>query len=348
MGVNRAGDRVSDQPIFIHAWWRSGSTYVWSKLRENKSCRCYYEPLHERIANLNLAVIKADPDIKLSRALKHPIPKKHHFAEYAKLLRSGNLGYSPDLAYDRYLLQPGQTDERLRNYLGGLISSATAVNRRAVLCFCRSQMRTAWMKRNFSGFHVAQIRNPVDQWTSFKVDPYFILNMIIIALKLRDLYPRAFVHSQPFESFAQQVAKQRSLPIEVFTHYFIEPYANLRDCLDIFLVIWIASVLQAITCCDFLLDIDLLSTDFAYRHTAMEWFDSVGCRIDFSDCSSPSAGDTDADISSIFERTAADAASAIQSNASSLLVIRPEIVQKRLSLLSPLSRRVLSLALGTE
>ena len=80
----------------------------------------------------------------------------------------------------------------------------------------------------------------------------------------------------------------------------------------------------------------------------MEWFDSVGCRIDFSDCSSPSAGDTDADISSIFERTAADAASAIQSNASSLLVIRPEIVQKRLSLLSPLSRRVLSLALGTE
>ena len=81
--------------IFIHAWWRSGSTYIWSKLRENKSCRCYYEPLNEKIADLNVVDVKASPDLDVSRNLRHPIPTKHYFAEYAKLLRSGNLHYSP-------------------------------------------------------------------------------------------------------------------------------------------------------------------------------------------------------------------------------------------------------------
>lgn len=336
---------MSDQAIFLHAWWRSGSTYAWSKLRENKSCRCYYEPLHERISSLTLAVTKRDPDTKLSQALRHPIPNKPYFAEYARLLRSGNLGYSADLPYDRYLLQPGQMDERLRHYLGRLISSAKAANRRPILCFCRSQMRSVWMKQNFGEFHVAQIRNPADQWISFKIDPYFISKMIIIALKLRDLHPSAFTHIQPFEDFAQQVSKRSSLPAEVFTRYFVDPFINSRDCLDIFLVIWIASALQAISHCDFLLDIDLLSNDFEYRNSATRWFDSIGCRVDFSDCASPTLGDA---TPAVFERTAVDAARAIQSNASSLVVMEAKVVKERLSLLSPLSRRVLGLALEAE
>jgi hypothetical protein len=339
------GGAVSDQPVFIHAWWRSGSTYVWSKFREDKSCRCYYEPLHERISNLNLAVTKKDPDSELSRTLKHPIPNKSYFAEYARLVRSGRLHYSPDLAYDRYLLQPGQTDQRLRNYLDELISSANAANRRPVLCFCRSQMRSAWIKQNFGGFHVAQIRNPADQWSSFKIDPYFISKMIIIALKLRDLYPHAFVHSQSFERFAQRVSKQSSLPTEVFTHYFVDSFINSRDCLDIFLVIWIASALQAISHCNFLLDIDLLSNDLEYRNVATRWFDSIGCRVDFSDCASPTSGDASTPV---FERIAKDAIRAIQSNPSSLVVMEAELVKKQLGLLSPLSRQVLSLTLGTQ
>ena len=337
---------MSQQPIFIHAWWRSGSTYVWSRLRDNKSCRCYYEPLHERIAVLNLTAVKTVPDITFSQALRHPVPKKHYFTEYAKLLRSGSLNYSPELAYDRYLLSPEQTDVRLRDYLTGLISSASTSNRRAILCFCRSQMRSAWMKQTFGGFHVAQLRNPIDQWASFKVDSYFASKLIIIALKLRNLHPRAFVHVQPFEAFAQQLSKRSSLPDDVFEHYFIQPFISQRDCLDIFLVIWIASALQVIAFCDFILDIDLLSTDVEYRSKTTAWFDSIGCSVDFSDCSSPSSGDADAAISTL-ERTAADTASALRSGASSLVVTKPEIVKKRLSLLSPLSRRVLGLALET-
>jgi hypothetical protein len=318
---------------------------MWSKLRDNKSCRCFYEPLHERIAALNLAAVKGPANIETSRVLRHPVPKKHYFAEYAKLLRSGNLRYSADLAYDRYLLQPDQPDERLRNYLDGLISSAAAGNRRAILCFCRSQMRSAWMKGAFGGgIHVAQIRNPADQWASFKIDPYFISTMIILALKLRGLHPYAFVHIQPFEGFAQQLSKRSTLPMEVIAQYFIPGIVRQRDYLDVFLVIWIASALQAIAYCDFVLDIDLLSTELDYRATAERWFASIGCPVDFSDCSSPAAADFDP----TFERTVNDAVSAIRSNAASLVITKTEAVKQWLPSLCPLSRRILSLSLSLE
>jgi hypothetical protein len=337
---------VSDEPIFIHAWWRSGSTYVWSKLRENESCRCYFEPLNPTIADLRLTTIARLPDIDDTRNLRHPTLKTHYFAEYADLLRSGGLGYSPDLAYDRYLLRIGQPDEQLRNYLTELISSASAANRRAVLCFCRSQMRSAWMKETLGGVHVAQIRNPADQWISFKsyqleIRPNFPVDMTIIALRLRQLYPNAFVHIEEFERFAQLLSKRALIPMNVIAQHFIPQFVRQRDCLDVFLVIWIASALPAIACCDFVLDIDLLSTKPDYRSAAEQWFASTGCQIDFSDCCSPAAAQPNA----AFEKAVEDAVSAIRSNASSLVVSKPDRVKKWLPSLSPLSRQILSLVL---
>jgi hypothetical protein len=335
---------LTDEPVFIHSWWRSGSTYVWSKLRENESCRSYFEPLNPSIADLKLTTVERLPDIDDTQNLRHPTLKTHYFAEYAELLRSASLGYSPDLAYDRYLLRPEHTDRRLRDYLNGLISSASAVKRRPVLCFCRSQMRSAWIKSTFDGLHVAQIRNPADQWASFKSyqesRPNFPVDMTIIALKLRQSYPNAFVHIEEFERFAQQLSKRAPLPMEVIAHHFIPQFVRQRECLDVFLVIWIASALQTLSYCNLVLDIDELSTKLDYRNTAEQWFASIGLRVDFSDCSSPAA----AEPNPTFERAVKDAVKAIRSNASSLIVSKPEVVKKWWPALSPLSRRILELA----
>src|SRR5262249_20100621 len=181
-------------PIFVHAWWRSGSTYVWSKLRENDSLICYYEPLHERISHLNPDIIDGSAEIEISRDLRHPVQAKNYFAEYAELVHSKTLRFAPELSYSRYLLLPEETDEQLRLYLNGLIKAASAKSRTAVLCFCRSQMRSAWMKKVFAGVHIAQIRNPADQWVSFNVETFFPNTMLVIALKLRKLYPLSFIH----------------------------------------------------------------------------------------------------------------------------------------------------------
>ena len=121
-----------NEPIFIHAWWRSGSTYIWSKLREDESCRAYFEPLNERIPDLTLSMIEAAPDADASRGLRHPILARDYFAEYADLLRSGGLCYSRELAFDRYLLQPDQPDPQLHAYIATLVESAFAASIRSL------------------------------------------------------------------------------------------------------------------------------------------------------------------------------------------------------------------------
>src|SRR5262249_46374633 len=156
-----------------------------------------------------------------------------------------------------------------------------------------------------------------------KIRPNFSLDMTTIALKLRDLYPDTFVHIEEFELFAEQLSKRASLPKNVIAQYFLPQFVIQRDCLDIFLVIWIASALQAIAHCDFVLDIDMLSTDLGYRCTATRWFDSVGCSTDFSDCSIP----TIAEPNPTFDRTVEHAVRAIKSNASPLVVTDPEIIE---------------------
>jgi hypothetical protein len=333
---------MQNPPIFIHAWWRSGSTYIWLKVREVESCRCYYEPLHERIAIFEPTDMEEPPKLDITYSLRHPIPKQHYWVEYADLFRSGHLNYSEELAYDRYLLPRGQTDDKLRSYIDGLISAASAAKRRAVLCFCRSQMRSAWMKQTFGGIHVAQIRNPADQWASFDVRPYFVRRMLIIAFKLRHSHPLAFAHIESFERFAHNLAKRPSIDLERIPKFLV----SRNDALAVFLVIWIASALQAIACCDFLLDIDRLSTQVDYRKVASQWLKSNGCdSIDFSDCSIPSANES---ANPLFERTVEAAASAIRSHASSLVIADLKAVEKWMPSACPLSRRVLSLALGAR
>jgi hypothetical protein len=294
-------------------------------------------------------MVEASPEIDAGRGLRHPNLTRHYFAEYADLLRSGNLCYSRELAFDRYLLQPEQPDPQLRQYLATLIGSALAANRRPALCFCRSQMRSGWMKQNFEGIHIAQIRNPRDQWASFKsfqteIRSNFSVKMITIALKLRVLHPHAFVHIEAFERLAEQISRRASLPIELIQDYFLRQFVNQRDCCDLFLVIWIASALQAIAYCDFLLDIDRLSSDFGYRNSASQWFDFIGCPVDFSDCSSPISTDPDP----AFERVIDQAVRAVRSNASSLVVTRTDTVKKWLPSLFPLSRQILNSALGID
>ena len=328
-------------PIFVHAWWRSGSTYVWSKLRENNRLVCYYEPLHERIAHLSLERIAQHLAIEKSRSLRHPLQKFHYYAEYASLLRSNNLLFCSELSYDRFLLRPEQVDQQLHEYIQGLIDAAAAGGRTAVLCFCRSQMRSAWMKKVFGGLHVAQIRNPADQWGSFKGGPYFIKKLLTIALKLRNFHPDSFKHIEVFERFAQATSNRRSLSVEQVFGFFINQISQ-NDALAIFMVVWIASALQAITYSDFILDIDLLSNDLQYRNAVTEQFATIGCSIDFSDCASPSS---DQNSATEFDRVMRDAVRAIRSNASALVIANGPAVEKWLPSLSALSRNILRSAL---
>lgn len=326
-------------PIFIHAWFRSCSTYIWSKLRADETLRCYYEPLHESVSGLTNETAAARPNAQFIAMLRHPPAETNYFYEYIDLIRSGSLKGSKGLAYDRYLLVPGQPDARLHDYLERLIASASAARRRAALCFCRSQMRSAWMKQAFGGVHIAQIRNPADQWNSFLVNAYFPEMLLIIAMRLRRTHPLALAHIEAFETVAKAIAS--NVPM---TPFAVNAALRPADWISIFLVIWIASTMQSVACCDHVLDIDNLSGNRDFRAAELRWLASIGCAVDFSDCASPAALEPPLGRPT-FDRLVADAAGAIRSNAASLVIADPAVVAARLAALSERSRSALAPAL---
>lgn len=72
---------TQSQPVFTHAWWRSGSSFVWSKLRANQSLICFYEPLNEKNSDLNVEITNGLDDMKRRLDLRHPIQDKSYYAE---------------------------------------------------------------------------------------------------------------------------------------------------------------------------------------------------------------------------------------------------------------------------
>ena len=189
------------------------------------------------------------------------------------------------------------------------------------------------MKAVFRGQHVCQIRNPYDQWASFNIETYFPVMMLTIAMKLRASHPSAFAHIKSFERFAGHVASRPNFPIDQFYSFFLKQ----DDLAAVFMVIWLASALQAISYSDFVLDIDRLSSDGDYRKAAADWYQSMGCLIDFSDCASPTSKERSGVTTKVFGL----AIDAIRSNASSLVVALPDKAKKRIAVLAPESKELL-------
>ena len=322
-------------PLFIHAWFRSGSTYIWSKLRNDEKLICYYEPFHEVLAEKTLLEqIERHKPVETSLALKHPFQQRHYYDEYKKLLMKDQLNFTSDLSYRNYFLLPNQEDIPRYKYIQTLISHAFNEDRLPVLSFCRSQMRSAWIKQKFQGTHIAQIRDALSQYESFGVQPYFRNTMIKIALDLRRDNPACFAHIGHFDRFAEAFEKRPDLPADQLYEYFLKP----DDFLAIFLVIWMLSVLQSISCSDLTLDIDILANDASYRSQVRDWFAAVGCFVDFADCSIPLTTSFDKDKAM---RMITEAGRAFRENSCSVLLYDPSKIAIGLKYVSDRSRKAI-------
>jgi hypothetical protein len=59
------------RPIFIHAIWRTGSTYIWKKFREQGRYRSYFEPLHELLLRSQEEIELLQPS-SITARYRHP------------------------------------------------------------------------------------------------------------------------------------------------------------------------------------------------------------------------------------------------------------------------------------
>lgn len=265
-------------PVFIHAWFRSGSTWFWTKLRAESKICAYYEPLNEELAIWTPERIRLGPT-KAFAGDNHPPFERHYFYEYVELMEQRRLLFDNALSYERYFLSPEEADPALERYLANLIASAQGKALRPALCFCRSQMRALWMKRRFGGTHICQIRGPADQWLSFGRHDYFKQRTLLTACLLNRRHPGCLEALSGFPELYR--AWQTGRPV----HY------RDQDCLEVFCVLWIASALQALAASSIILDIDRLGADLDLRAATAAELRKAGLPHDLDDCRPPQSAD---------------------------------------------------------
>jgi glycosyltransferase involved in cell wall biosynthesis len=253
-------------PIFIHSLFRTGSTYIWNKFRQNDKYYCYYEPFHpslSEITNDNIEQLLT----KDFESVNHPSLSKYYLYEYKKLLEDGRTSlpyFKKSFSFDEFCYN--KKNPVLKRYIDSLIIGAGEKN--PVLQFNRSSLRIKWFKENYpQSLNIYLIRNPKDQWQSYfevlrKAHDNIFLAMDILT---------ACVNAKEtcFEMLGKQIPlidyHDKNFNNEIMFYRLIELCYSLEEKYWIFYFTWLISFIQGVLNADFLLDINRLSEDSAYR-----------------------------------------------------------------------------------
>ena len=240
-------------PIFIHSMFRAGSTYLFSVFRRaGEQYRCYYEPLHERVAWAAKDVSRLALASSSSEApkLRHPQLDKPYFQELEDSWRFWKDAISPDMVYRGYFSRDAQ--EAGVPFYRALLGAAGP---RPVFCDCRTSGRIGTLKHELGGQHIFLWRNPWDQWWSYQLDDYFeTANQIIL-------------HAQPLPKALSTLAKTRVLGgasgegySELRDEYLSRPLA-FSDRYTLFYLLWCLALKEGLEHADYRLNIDTLCRD---------------------------------------------------------------------------------------
>ncbi len=191
-GRPRAIQRSFDVPlVFVHASWRTSSTWFFSKFRSAVDTTSFYEPFNEDLLTLTLA--KATSDGPQSWDSRHP-QGRPYYLEYAPFVAEagGVRAFKRQIPYVWYLPEAGLIEGDLRReeveYLNQLVDHAALVGELPVFADNRSLGRLRAIKRAVGGFHIFLHRNLWKQWLSYisyrrQKAPYFYNTVINILLR---------------------------------------------------------------------------------------------------------------------------------------------------------------------
>jgi hypothetical protein len=269
--------------IFIHAMWRTGSTYVWSKFREQAGYRAYYEPLNEALLYARPGHQTLVQDHQSQRSLRHPLLHRPYFDEYPVRAGGGLTGFDDKLPYARYCLSADDVDEPLTRYIDGLIAHARTHNQVPVFQFNRSLLRSDWLRERYSGFHILLVRDPNDVWISLRAQsPYFLAAIcLIVSENSEHPWMRPFARHWSLPSAgSRKLAKQ--------FEYF-GAYARVigHDLLPLFHAFYVYTIIHSVEIADIVIDMTQVSSDAAARRDVECALRASDIHLDLSDCKLP-------------------------------------------------------------
>ncbi|MEJ7933124.1 hypothetical protein WG907_02490 [Sphingobium sp. AN558] len=147
-------DVLHDEPIFIHAAFRSSSTYVLDHLIIQENVVKIYEPLHEGFGNIPQLLQRPNQQGDFFSALELPM--------------GGVKGFRKAFGTERMFLGPDDDHPPLQNYIDILLEEAKSRGLRPVIKEVRTQGRISWLRKRFGGVHIGLIRDPRSQFRSYR------------------------------------------------------------------------------------------------------------------------------------------------------------------------------------
>lgn len=271
--------------LLINGIWRAGTTYVWSKVRENPDWKCYYEPLHEVLSVYHPS--RNDDNLREEswKMMRHPSMSLGYFHEY-QLAESG-LGvplYSDSLAYERFILGAEESHPLLESYLRSLITYAESSGQRTCFQPNRMFLRAAWFTNRIPSLHVYVSRYWWDIWRSMRSFPnhYFPSRFYLIAT-LNSGHP-----------LMQPLIEGKTLPLAETLFYtgeeaHLAPWiANRAEVFRFFYYIYVCATVLSSADADVLIDLSVGEDAPDMWASLQTELTAEGIEADFSDCRTPS------------------------------------------------------------
>jgi hypothetical protein len=224
------------QSVFTHAMWRTSSTYFFRLFREHDAYRVYYEPFHEKLANLREAFgVPFEPS--------HPALSKPYFDEYRGVGKNGVLPYF-DARFSYLQRLWAEFDQQCLAYVRYLEGKAREAGKIPVFQFNRSYLCLP----HFQHYHPTArqfylVRNPRYQFISCNRSGrayYLGLSFLQFACQARGASREAFRRvAIPFYYSRQKLEN---------TLIFYSTYAKLGDqtCYYALFMLWCQGLLDAL------------------------------------------------------------------------------------------------------
>ena len=278
----------TQRPVFIHSQFRTGSTYLWSKFRQDRGNCCYYEPFHQDLVKLGPQRPHLwSHDRMTTRAMRHPDLDKNYLAEYEPLLSPEQAGvpfFKKSFSFDDFC-NNGPNPEQ-KQYIDFLI--AQTGSRRPVFKFTRSSLRIRWFAENYpEALHIYLVRNPRDQFQSYvmmdeenKEQIFLVMDLIAASInKQQPLFCCLAAHLPLLEYHAD------SFDTELEVYRRLLNYYSLEQRFFIFSVIWFQALVENALHAGLIININLLQESPAYRDAISRRLAEQGAGdSDFSDC----------------------------------------------------------------
>ena len=265
------------QPVtFVHSLFRSGSTYIYNALKRTGNFHVYHEPMHEVIASLPNAwdelVGRKD---QLKTSLRHDFLVGGYFDEFSHLLPSIKKTFNTKLSFDFYFMDAGDQAPELKAYIDLLVDGAPKV---PVLQCTRTVGRIGWLKENYQSKHVFLLRNPWDQWYSYKVDPYIATTPRVIYSQSN--IPAVLEDVLKASGASPLMGDDTQAKVVYGFNHLLPPTEDYF----LFFGLWLHAFISGKQGCDVFIDMDALSSSEAYREQSLAKLVDIGLKsIDLSD-----------------------------------------------------------------